>query len=122
MAKEITFTDRTDALKSTIKWGFDPGTIQLDWANARWYDVMHTIGTSEESISAFGDVVTPTVVWLFNTNTINYVDWGTVTTSYKFILPKHPYPATRLIWKAGTTLFLKANSAECDVRVMALET
>ncbi len=122
MPDEITIIDKVSALKNSILWEFNPGVVQIDWTTIRWYDRVHTIGTTEESIASFGDVVAPTMIILQNLSTANFVDWGVATGVYRFQLPAGPYPSTRVIWKSGLTLYLKADTADCDVRVVALET
>jgi len=124
MATNLDIMETVNLRNGLLVLNFSPGSsgglIQLTQTTARLYDSVHTIGTSEESISAFGDVVAPTLIWLYNMST-NYVDWGFSTTVYGARL-NAAWAPTRITWKSGATLYLKANTAACDVRVIALET
>lgn len=125
MADEITMILQVEGLLNNMRALFTPndiGSLQFDWATARWYDRTHTIGTTEESIASFGDLTSPQLVILLNTSTSNFVDVGVATTVYPFQLPVYPGPPLIYPYGASHTLFLKADTASCDVRVFALET
>ena len=125
MATNLDIMETVSLRNGLLVFNFAPGAsgglVQITQTTARLYDAVHTIGTSEESISAFGDVVAPTLVWMYNLSSANFVDWGFATTVYGAIL-KASWAPTRITWKSGATLFLKADTAACDVRIIALET
>jgi hypothetical protein len=80
-----------------------------------------TVPTTEITIS-FGTVV-PGLVLLYNLDTTNFVEWGTVTTVYDWdLLPRlsanskaHPHI---LRPKSGTSIFMRANTAPCKVLIL----
>lgn len=97
---------------------FQPGVVQIDQTNARPFNTPLTIGTTEEAVS-FGDLTAPRVVMLWNQDTTNFVEWG-LTGSYPAILRPNSHPT---VFELGTgkTLYLKADTADCKVWVMAYD-
>lgn len=75
------------------------------------------VGTSEETIS-FGDCV-PGFVELVNLDTTNYVQIGFSTGVYGFRLLANGGPALFYL-ESGATVYAKANTAACKVKVTAL--
>lgn len=82
-------------------------------------DRKHTIGTTEESIT-FTDIGTNGFVMLENLDTTNYVQWGFATGVYGGRM-KATEPAGPFRLEPGATLYLKANTAACKVRVTHYE-
>lgn len=81
------------------------------------HDKVYDIGTSEETV-AFGDT-TPDRVFLHNLDATNFVEYGGVTTERPFrVKPLHA--ATVQMGVGITSLFLKADTASCRVRVVAI--
>jgi len=83
------------------------------------YDVKPSIGTSEESIT-FTDIATNGWAFLQNLDTTNYVEWGFSTGVYGGRMRAYE-PAGPFRVNAGATLYLKANTAACRVRVVMYE-
>jgi hypothetical protein len=85
--------------------------------------LVQNIGTSEEEITLLADITGgngPGYAYLENLDDTNYVEVGTATTVYwmkldaesKAILPLN---------STVSSLFLKANTAACDVRIKIVE-
>ena len=66
MADEIKFKPTLTLVNGLLKDEVSPGQIKVDQTNARLYKRVHTIGTTEESITAYGDVATPGLTVLYN--------------------------------------------------------
>lgn len=76
------------------------------------------IGTAEEAVS-MGDVTSPGYIVAFNLDTTNYVQLGAETEEYCIRLK----PGQRAIFPLeGTTLFAKANTAQCSVLFLIFST
>lgn len=82
-------------------------------------DRKHTIGTTEETIT-FTDISTNGFVILENMDTTNYVEWGFATGVYGGRM-KATEPAGPFRLNTGATLYLKANTAACRVRICHYE-
>ncbi len=83
------------------------------------FDVKPTIGTSEESIT-FTDIATNGWAMLINMDTTNYVEWGFSTGVYGGKMnPGEPAGPFRM--KPGATLYLKADTGACRVRIVMYE-
>lgn len=82
--------------------GGQPGVIQ--------------IGTSEETVT-FTDL-TPGWCTLTNLDDTNYVDLGFSSGVYGLTLP--PTASIVVKFKSGMTLYAKADTADCDVQIIAL--
>lgn len=106
---------------------YKPSKFEVDQTNGRFYQAIHDIGTSEESITSFGDVATPGLVTLLNMDATNYVEWGFATTDYGGHLTANDGSATKGVPFAqfyglsGMELFLKANTASCKVLVTVMD-
>jgi len=77
-----------------------------------------TIGTSEESVT-FGELSTLGWVFIENLDATNYVEWGFSTGVYGGRMEAGEPALFRL--NPSTTLYLKANTADCKVNIYALE-
>jgi len=119
MANEITITVGIGRTSSTdnFKVPTDSTTRQFTQGTARGGGPgVIDIGTSEESIS-FGDCV-PGYTKLENLDTTNYVEYYFTTAAAGAILPAS---GLGLIYiKSGQTLYMKANTATCKVKITAL--
>lgn len=107
------------------------GTIQLPpFSSSRLTYTQTTSGggnpgvisvTTSEFTLSFGSV-TPGPVLLFNLDDTNYVEWGVATGVYPFRL--HPLKAANnkgfpsLVYFETGTIYLKANTATCQVLVL----
>ena len=123
MAGEITITPNITLRNSRLRHQYSPGKIVIDQSTARVYSQVYTIGTSEESITSWGDIETPGVMQLLNLDATNYVEWGPATGSYIGHLTANDGSSTTglpwAIWYGHSTtdLYLKADTAACDVLV-----
>ena len=120
MANEITAVLSLNTRNGTLIHQFNPGVISVTQTTARVYDSVHIIGTSEETISAFGDIAAPTIIILYNMDATNYVQWGFATGVYGSRLFAAHVP-NQFTYETGASIFIKANTAACNVRVIALE-
>lgn len=94
----------------------NPGLTNIDhtWVATQGSDDrIHSIGTTEESIS-FTDITTNGWVKLENLDGTNYVQVGFSTGVYG-IRMKAGFPAFFYL-EPGATIYLKANTAVCRVR------
>lgn len=75
------------------------------------------IGTSEETVTIIGDITAgegPGPMFIYNADSTNYVELGFATTDYKMLLrPSCGYLLP--LHTAVTQLFMKANTAACEV-------
>lgn len=92
----------TKTFDQTTARGGGPGTVN--------------VGTTEESVS-FGDT-TPGYVQLTNLDDTNFVDFGNATGDLDFTLEAGGGMALFKM-KSGATLYLKADTAACNVQVIA---
>ena len=77
-----------------------------------------SVGTTEES-TAFPELATEGWLFMQNNDATNYIQWGFSTGVYGGRLRPNEYALFRL--EPGTTLFLKANTAACNVLVYGFE-
>ena len=82
-------------------------------------DRKHTIGTSEESIT-FTDIATNGWCVMVNDDATNYVQWGFATGVYGGRM-RAGETAGPFRLEPGATLYLKANTASCKVRIAHYE-
>lgn len=119
MANEITVLIDGNVSNGNVTNIFSPGSFQLDQNNARIYDQVLNIGTTEETISFTDFTTTAPLVFLLNLDSTNYVQFG-LTTSYTGRLVAGDPPAFFRL-DAGASLRLKANTAACEVRIVAYD-
>lgn len=98
-------TQKTRQFTQTTARGGNPGVVD--------------IGTTEETIS-FGDA-TPGFTEFVNLDTTNYVEVGFSTGVYGIRLLANGGPALIYV-NTGATVYIKANTAACKVRVTTLNT
>lgn len=119
MANEITVAVNVSLTKGNLTRRVDTRKT-INQTGAGVYHNTVSVGTSEQSIAAFGDVVTEGIIYLRNLDTTNYVQWGFATTVYggriSAGMVAGPFQA-----EPGLTLFLKANTAACLVEVFVAE-
>lgn len=120
MADEFKILTSVKLTNGLLKTEFSPGQLSIDQAGALVYDAVHDIGTTEESITAFGDIANEGICVLYNLDTTNFVQVGKATTSYFAKLKPSHIPAI-FNMNPATDLFLKADTAACKVRVMVFE-
>lgn len=119
MANEITMTFR----QSVTNGNYSPGTIsisnaQVDQAAVGCAEGVQNIGTSEESLST-GDLTTYGWIYLRNLDATNYVQAGFSTGVYGIRLEAGEFATFRT--EPAATVYLKANTAACDVQYRWLE-
>jgi len=122
MANEITITlamERRHATNLSDTHTFPNLRKQYTQTGVGQDDRKHSIGTTEESIT-LTDVTTNGFVLLHNLDTTNYVQWGFATGVYGGRM-KAGETAGPFRLEPGATLYLKANTAACRVRVIAYE-
>ena len=119
MANEITVTVRFGVSNGN----YVPGTIsdnnlQFDQAAAGAAGEIQNIGTSEESLDT-GDLTTYGWLYLKNLDDTNYVQVGFSTGVYGIRLEAGEPALFRT--EPAATVYLKANTAACDVQYRWLE-
>lgn len=120
MADEISMLMKLNVTKSALKHTFDPAQVRFTMTGSTFYDAVHDIGTTEESVTTFADVGTEGVCVIYNLDTTNYVQVGFSTGVYGMRLKGACFPAT-FYCEPGVTLYLKANTAACKVRIIVYE-
>lgn len=118
MANEITVLIDASLANNKVTNTFSPGVVQITQTSAKVLDVILTIGTTEEAIT-FTDFAGSPLVFLYNLSASNYVEWG-LTASYPGRLIVGD-PPTSFRVNASSTIYLKANTAACEVRVVAYD-
>ena len=81
------------------------------------------IGTTEETIDINADILAgsdPGLCLIFNKDATNYVQIGPATTVYQMQVPASRFC---ILWlnAAATQIFMKANTAACDVEFWIIE-
>lgn len=120
MANEITLNARLQLSNGVLVTDFNPGRIQITQTTQLAFDSVRTITTAEVDVTLTG-LTTPHVVMLYNLDATNYVEAGFVTTVYGLRLYPSSIPSIFEINTSYTHIFLKANTASCKVRIMAME-
>ena len=118
MANEISVLVDASLNNGKVSNLFSPGSVSINQSTAMAIDFIQNIGTTEEAI-VFTDFTS--VGWVFpqNFDSTNYVEWG-LTGSYVGRLSVNDPPvAFRL--NTGATLYLKANTAACDVHIVGYD-
>lgn len=82
------------------------------------FDSKLLVGTSEEAVT-FTDITTNGWAFLQNMDLTNYVEWGTTGAYIGRMRAGETAGPFRI--NAGATLYLKANTASCRVRVVMYE-
>ena len=118
MAGEIRHTTKLQLSSGNLQTDFNPAAGVIDQAAAVLYDSVHDVGTVEESITSFGDVATEGRAIIHNLDATNFVQIGFATTVYGIRLPAGEWADFRL--EPGASLFLKSNTAACNVRILVL--
>lgn len=119
MANEISVTFAANVTKSNLLREFEPGAQRWDMAGDKIYHNTLDIGTSEESVTSFGDVSTEGYCYLRNLDDTNFVQVGFATTDYGIRLEPGEYAWFRL--EPSADLFLKADTAACVVEIAVIE-
>lgn len=125
MADEITVKPNITLVNGLLRAQYIPAAFKVDQQNARSYCEVKTVGTTEESwtSSDWPDVTEPGVVMLLNLDSTNFVQWGQSTGVYLGELTANDGSTTKgLPWAmfyghSTTALYVKADTAACDVLV-----
>lgn len=119
MADEITINAFIRVANGNLRDEFSIGSQSIDQAaEGGPTPGTQTIGTTEEEV-AFGELGTPGFVIMQNLDDTNYVQWGFATTVYGGrMLAGETAGPFRL---DSLSIFLKANTAACNVLIKAYE-
>lgn len=98
---------------------FGPYTLTTDQTGNGVDDRTYSVGTTEETIT-FTDFTNSGLIGVANEDSTNYVDFGFSTGSYPLQLLKNEAYVFRLS-PSTTTLYVRANTAACEVRVFGVE-
>lgn len=121
MANEIKINTSIRLSKGSNLHQFTPAQLSLTQTGSLIYDNIHAIGTSEETAGpAFGDIGTEGLCVIHNLDATNYVHVGFATGVYGMRLYPLWAPAMFTL-EPNATLYLKANTASCNVRVIVYE-
>lgn len=116
---KITAKVRNDT--SNYERGVAAATVTTTGAHVQV--LRNTIGTTEETIAIAGDITGgqgPGYAFIYNADATNYVQVGIATGAY-FMRLKAGESATLPLDSAISTLYLKSNTAACDVEVWIWE-
>lgn len=120
MADEITVSASLSVKNGNLDWKHSPGTKTYDQAAVGGPTPgMVNIGTSEESV-AFSELGTEGWLIMQNLDATNYVQWGFSTTVYGGRMEAGE-TAGPFRLEPSATLYLKANTAACNVLIYAIE-
>ena len=121
MANEIKIMQSVRLAKGAMKHEFTPPQLSLTQTGTLVYDNTLSIGTAEETAGpAFGDIGTEGLCIVYNLDTTNYVQVGFATGVYGMRLRGASSPAMFFL-EPNATLYLKANTAACNVRIIVYE-
>lgn len=121
MSDEIKITQSVRLVKSALRHEFTPPQLSLTMSGSLVYDVTTSVGTSEETAGpSFGDIGTEGLCIIYNLDPTNYVQVGFATGVYGMRLRGAGAPAIFFL-EPNATLYLKANTAACNVRVIVYE-
>lgn len=121
MATHITIQQSVRLSKGAMKHEFTPPQLALEQTGALVYDNTVSVGTTEETAGpAFGDIGTEGLCVVYNLDPTNYVQIGFATGVYGMRARGANMPVMFFL-EPGATLYLKANTAACNVRIIVYE-
>lgn len=121
MADEIKIQTSVRLAKGAMKHEFTPAQLSLTQTGALVYDNTVSVGTTEETAGpTFGDIGTEGLCVVYNLDSTNYVQVGFSTGVYGIRLRGGSAPAMFFL-EPNATLYLKANTAACNVRIIVYE-
>jgi hypothetical protein len=122
MANELGTTIALQLINGFLRLDFKPAKILTTQATAGLFDSVRSIATTETSIALTG-ITTPKVAVIWNLDATNYVEMGTTATDYpiKLFPTGTGIPNVITLNATKTTLYLKANTSACKVRIIILE-
>ncbi|MDA1232962.1 MAG: hypothetical protein O2856_19520 [Planctomycetota bacterium] len=118
MANEITVNVNTSCTNGKFTTRFDSST-QITQVAQGGRDIIVSIGTAEETL-VFTDITTLGIAVFYNLDTTNYVQWGGSTGVYVGRLKPSDTPHVFRL-EPGATIYMKADTAACKVRVICYE-
>lgn len=119
MANEITVTTGITVRKGNLLFNEQSSSLTFDQTGVGGPTPgMLNVGTTEES-TAFPELTNEGWVYMRNLDLTNYVQWGFATGVYGGRMHAGEPALFRL--EPGLTLYLKANTAACNVLVYAFE-
>ena len=120
MANEITVSADLGLKKGELDYRFPMGLQTLTQTGTLIKDVVVSIATSETVIPV-DDVGTPGLVAIQNLDDTNFVQWGVATTVYTGRMIALGQVRPFQLDAGVQDLYLKANTAACDVRIVVFE-
>lgn len=121
MATHITIQQSVRLSKGAMRHEFTPPQLSLEQTGALVYDNTVSVGTSEETAGpAFGDIGTEGLCVIYNLDPTNYVQIGFATGVYGMRARGANMPVMFFL-EPNATLYLKANTAACNVRIIVYE-
>jgi hypothetical protein len=123
MADQIEFRSLLKFTKGSLKHQAEQVLKTITTLGKRVYDNTVSVGTSEESVGPnFGDINTEGICQVENLDATNYVQLGYSTGVYGQRLYPTDTGIPHLFYlEPGATIYLKANTATCEVRVIVYE-
>ncbi len=123
MANEIKVSVRRQVTNGTFRRDFNPAIKQVDQAAVGEQGAIFNIGTSPESVG-FTEIGTEGWLAMQNHDTANYVTFGPYSTDATAMIAlgimEAGEPALFRLDPAAV-LYLKADTATCDVEISVLE-
>lgn len=120
MANEITITHSLRLVNGQYRHEFSPGAVVVSQTGNKFMDAVVNVGTTEETLS-FGDLSTVGIIEIVNLDATNYVELGFSTGVYGDKLSAAKYIPHRYERNGSATFYVKANTAACNIRVIAYE-
>jgi len=119
MANEITVTAKLECTNGNLGTSVRPSSHKFDQTAVGAYDAVHNIGTTEENITTFQDLTTEGWCYIRNLDATNYCQVGFSTAVYGIRLEAGEPALFRC--EPAVTLYLKANTAATNIRIVVLE-
>lgn len=124
MADEITSTFSVQLRNGLRRFDFKPDKILTTQTGTGVFDTERTIATSETTVALTG-LTTPKIAIIWNLDPSNFVQLAYATAAYGQGSKLYPsgtgIPNILTLEPALTTLYLKADTAACKVRIIVLE-
>lgn len=121
MAGTIALRQSLELENGTHKESWDPGLLRLTQTGQGAHGPVVGVGTSEEVID-LGDVATPGFCVLQNLDDTNYVTWGPESGGAMVAAGRIKAGETAVLrLDPSATYRWQANTAECLVKLLALE-
>ena len=119
MSDELRLTMQMTLINGNLRKSIQPVLSAIDQADDLAFEDVNPIATSEESISSFGSVANEGYCFLQNLDETNYIEIGFSTGVYGIKLKAGEASILRLV--PGLTLYLRANTATCNLYLVVLE-